>query len=190
MNMLHADPRMAVRPARSAGALRLRYTAQWLWFPLLMALWVLPYVVVLVAYFTVLFPLAFVWGLDVPGPPGSGRRWRLRRRMWLNRKRLRRECSVDAAWLEDQFRALFDGRAPVLEGRQSSGTTWRHRDGRVEVDDSYFRQLGAGRALQIAEEYGWTAGQDGLRDLPVWLVLRRAAEPTAHSAHGRAAAGR
>ncbi|MCL8016817.1 hypothetical protein [Streptomyces sp. AS02] len=148
-----------------------------MWVPPLAALWILPYLVVLFLYYVVFFSLMFVWEVDAPGPPGSGRRFRWRRRMWLNRKRLRRECSPDPLWVEDQLRALFDGRAPVLEGRQSSGTVWRHRDGRVEVDDSYFRQLGAGRARQIAEEYGWVPDREaGTRDLPKWLVLRRASQ--------------
>ncbi|MGX1477860.1 UNVERIFIED_CONTAM: hypothetical protein RKD50_006668 [Streptomyces canus] len=171
----HGDPgKLAPRPAKSVTGSRIRYVLQWLWFLPFGALWLVPYLVVLFLYFVVLFPFTFLWDLDVPGSPGSGRRFRWRRRMWLNRKRLRRECSDDAFWLEDQLRALFDGRAPVLEGRQSSGTTWRHKDGRVEVDDSYFRQLGAGRALAIAQEHGWVPDQKmGLRDLPVWLVVRR-----------------
>ncbi|MGX1367034.1 hypothetical protein RKD19_002393 [Streptomyces canus] len=175
-SLSHGDPRTLVpRPAKSVMRARIRYVLQCLWFLPLGALWLVSYLLVLFLYFVVFFPLAFIWDLDVPGPPGSARRFRWRRRMWLNRKRLRRECSHDAAWLEDQLRALFDGRAPVLEGRQSSGTTWRHKDGRVEVDDSYFRQLGAGRALAIAQEHGWVADQQmGVRDLPEWLVLRSA----------------
>ncbi|GHA18964.1 hypothetical protein GCM10010389_66020 [Streptomyces echinoruber] len=147
---------------------------QWLWFPVLGALWLVPYLVLVSGYFMAFFPFAFVWDVDVPDPPGSGRRFRWRRRMWLNRKRMRRECSRDVLWVEDQLRALFDGRAPVLEGRQSSGTTWRHRDGRVEVDDSYFRQLGVARALRIAQEHGWSADEAGLRAAPTWLVFHRA----------------
>jgi hypothetical protein len=174
----HGDTKeLAPRPAKSVARSRIRYALQWLWFLPLGALWLVPYLVVLFLYFVVFFPFAFLWDLDVPGPPGSARRFRWRRRMWLNRKRLRRECSDDAPWLEDQLRALFDGRAPVLEGRQSSGTTWRHKDGRVEVDDSHFRQLGAGRALAIAQEHGWVADpQTGVSGLPVWLVLRRSAQ--------------
>jgi hypothetical protein len=171
-NAMQTDSRMGARPAKSEVGARVRYTLQWLWFPVLGALWLLPYLIVVFLYFVVFFPLAFVWGVDAPAPPGSGRRFRRRRRMWLNRKRLRRECSQDVPWLEDQLRALFDGRTPVLEGRQSSGTVWRHKDGRVEVDDSYFRQLGAGHALQIAQEHGWFADEAGLRDLPEWLVFR------------------
>lgn len=180
----HGDPRMlAPRPARSVVRSRIRYVLQWLWFPLLGALWLVPYLFVLFLYFVVFFPFAFLWDMDVPGPPGSGRRFRWRRRMWVNRKRLRRECSGDVPWLEDQLRALFDGRAPVLEGRQSSGTTWRHKDGRVEIDDSYFRQLGVGRALAIAQENGWGPDQhSGTRDLPVWLVLRRSVPDLAATA--------
>lgn len=178
MNSLDVDPLTGSHPAKSVVTSRIRYVLQWLWFPVLGALWLVPYLLLLFLYFAVFFPFAFLWDIDAPAPPGSGRRFRWRRRMWLNRKRLRRECSHDALWVEDQLRAVFDGRAPVLEGRQSSGTLWRHRDGRIEIDDSYFRQFGARRALQIAQEYGWMADQrDGTRDLPVWLVLRRSAEP-------------
>ncbi|MFJ4987605.1 hypothetical protein ACIP9H_27845 [Streptomyces sp. NPDC088732] len=171
---MHTDPRTAVRSPKSLAGARLRYTLQWVWFPCLAAVWLLPYLLLVVGYFTVFFPLAFVWDIDVPAPPGSGRRFRWRRRMWLNRKRMRRECSGDLPWLEDQFRALLDGRAPILLGRQSSGTVWRHRDGRVEIDDSYFRQIGAARALAVARELGWTPDRKGTEDLPVWLVLRAA----------------
>ncbi|GHK04765.1 hypothetical protein SY2F82_65620 [Streptomyces sp. Y2F8-2] len=94
--------------------------------------------------------------------------------MWLDRKRVVREISTDLPWLEDQLRGLFNGRTPILLGRQSSGTLWRHRDGRVEIHNSYFRQLGATRALQVAREYGYLPTSDGTRDLPGWLILRRA----------------
>ncbi|MFF4207542.1 hypothetical protein ACFYZ8_43705 [Streptomyces sp. NPDC001668] len=43
----------------------------------------------------------------------------------------------------------------------------------VQVDDSYFRQLGATRALQIAGEHGWHLPEDTARYAPKWLVLRR-----------------
>ncbi|MEU6239554.1 hypothetical protein [Streptomyces sp. NPDC047024] len=169
---LLTDPRMGPRPPKPVSTARLRYVLQWLWFPALWALWLVPYLVLVFLYFTVLFPFAFVWDLDLPAPPGTGRRLRTRRRLWLNRARLRRECSADEPWLEDQFRALLDGRAPVLQGRQSSGTTWRHRDGRVEIDDSYYARLGVARAVRIAETYGWHTDERGLSSAPRWIVFR------------------
>ncbi|MFI0240957.1 hypothetical protein [Streptomyces sp. NPDC016845] len=147
---------------------RARYALQWLWFPPLWVLWLVPWLVLVFLYF-VFLPFTFLWDLDLPGFPGSGRRLRTRRRMWLNRKRMRWECSTDLPWLEDGLRTLFDNRSPVLEGRRSSGTTWRHRDGRIEVDDSYYRQLGVARAVQIAQEHGYEAD---VRDAPKWLVFR------------------
>lgn len=166
--MTHPEARADSRPPKSRTAARARYTLQWLWFPLLWALWLVPWLILTFLYF-VFLPFTFLWDLDLPGFPGSGRRFRARRRMWLNRKRMRRECSTDLVWLEDQLRALFDNRSPVLEGRQSSGTTWRHRDGRIEVDDSYYRQLGVADAVRIAHEYGYEAD---VRDAPTWLVFR------------------
>ena len=106
--------------------------------------------------------------------------------MWLDRKRMQREVSADLPWLEDQLRALFDGRTPILLGRQSSGTLWRYRDGRVEIHDSYFRQLGATRALHVAREYGYAPNADGMKDLPRWLVLRRTDDMGGVTAGGRA----
>ncbi|MFF7548066.1 hypothetical protein ACFZCU_31170 [Streptomyces canus] len=44
------------------------------------------------------------------------------------------------------------------------------------MDDSYFRQIGATRALQIAGEHGWHVPEDSLRYAPKWLVLRRSAD--------------
>lgn len=164
---------MVERPPKSPVVSRVRYVTQWLWFPVLGVLWLVPYVIVLCLYFALL-PFCTVWDLDAPGPPGSGRRFRWRRRMWLDRKRRQREVSADLPWLEDQLKALFDGRAPILLGRQSSGTLWRYRDGRVEIHDSYFRQLGVVRALHVAREYGYVPSTDGMKDLPWWLVLRRA----------------
>ncbi|UXY22269.1 hypothetical protein N8I84_28920 [Streptomyces cynarae] len=148
-------------------------------------LWLAPYTIALCLYFSFL-PFCMVWGLDAPGPPGSGRRFRWRRRMWLDRKRMQREVSTDLLWLEDQLRALFDGRLPILLGRQSSGTVWRHRDGRIEIHDSYFRQLGAPRALQVAREYGYVPSADGMKEIPRWLVLRRVDDMRGVGAGGRA----
>lgn len=163
---------MVARPPKSLVTSRVRYVTQWLWFPVLGALWLVPYVIALCLYL-IFLPFCMVWDLDAPGPPGSGRRFRWRRRMWLDRRRMQREVSADLPWLEDQLRALFDGRAPILLGRQSSGTLWRHRDGRVEIHDSYFRQLGAARALYVAREYGYEPSADGMKALPLWLVLCR-----------------
>ncbi|MFF3343250.1 hypothetical protein [Streptomyces flavidovirens] len=172
MAVKHSDALWAVRSAKSTAGLRIRYTVQWLWFPLLWMVWLIPYFLILCVYF-VLFSVAMLWENDLPPLPGSGRRFRLRRRMWLNRARMNRERSTDIPWLEDQLRALFDGRKPVLMGRQSSGTLWRHRDGRVEIDDSYFRQMGPARAWQIAQEYGYAPAGDVTRDLPLWIVVQR-----------------
>ncbi|WP_138895671.1 hypothetical protein [Streptomyces chryseus] len=175
MTSHYADPMWSTRPEKSIARLRARYLAQWLWFPFLGVLWLVPYFVTLCAYF-VFLPFAMMWDIDTPSPPGSGRRFRLRRRMWLNRARMRRERSTDLPWLEDQLRALFDGRKPVLMGRQSNGTLWRHGDGRVEIDDSYFRQLGPARALEIAQEYRYVPAGDVKRELPVWIVVQRMTE--------------
>ncbi|MEW2133461.1 hypothetical protein [Streptomyces sp. NPDC005435] len=133
MSALLADPRMGPCPPKPLVIARVRYVLQWLWFPALWALWLVPYLVLVFLYFTVFFPFAFVWDVDLPGPPGTGRR----------------------------LRALFDGRAPVFMGGQSGGTTWRHRDGRVEIDDSYFRRLGVARGT-----HGWRTNERGLSSAP------------------------
>lgn len=165
-----------VRPkSRAAG--QVRYVVQWLWFVPLAVIWLVPYALLWVAYAVAALPLS-VMRVELPGPPGSGRRFRVRRRMWLGKDRLKRECSQDIAWLEDRFRARLDDREPILLGRQSSGTVWRHRDGRIEIDDSYYRQFGVSRALAIAAEYGYApVGGVPMPDA-TWLVLRRTARIT------------
>lgn len=161
--------------ARSRTGMRVRYVGQWLWGVPAAVVWLVPYALLWVAY-VVAAPLSMM-EVELPGPPGSGRRFRVRRMMWLSRDRLARECSTDTAWLEDRFRARLDGREPILLGRQSSGTVWRHRDGRIEIDDSYYRQFGLPRAVAIAAECGYApAGGPPGRDA-TWLVLR-------HTAHG------
>ncbi|MFI5757335.1 hypothetical protein [Streptomyces sp. NPDC051569] len=171
MNTLHGDPRAAPRPAKSAALLRIRYIWQFLWFP---PLW-LP---LAVPTFIVLLTLNVINGLlegdgGLPVHLAGGRRWRLRRRMWLSRARVRRERSMDVRWLEGELRAVFDAVAarPLMD--HTTDTLWSHRDGRLEIDDSYFRRLGAVRTLQIAAEYGYVSADEG-QGLPIWVVLKRA----------------
>jgi hypothetical protein len=46
----------------------------------------------------------------------------------------------------------------------------------ILVDDSYFRQIGVTRALQIAGEHGWRLPEDSVRCAPKWLVLHRSTD--------------
>jgi hypothetical protein len=100
---------------------------------------------------------------DTSGSP----RTRPPRRVWLSRDRLLRERGTNTGQVEARLRERLAGLPAVA--RTGSAHI-------VQVDDSYFRQIGATRALQIAGEYGWHLPEDTARYAPKWLVLRRSVE--------------
>ncbi|WP_329121647.1 hypothetical protein [Streptomyces sp. NBC_01465] len=176
-----AQPLPLPGPAKSTAWLRVRYVLQWIWFPPVWLILLIPSLVVFAAWWALCFVSA-----EADGPSlmlFTGRRFRWRRRMWLDRKRMRRSGSKDLLRLEDELRALFDGRKKVAGGFEwrTGGTLWRHDDGRLEIDRSFFRQPGAARALEIAGEYG-VVPTDGGKGLPVWLVLKGGQQHAVRSA--------
>lgn len=153
--MNQADPAWGPRPPKSAFRLWSRYVFQWIWG---------------VLYLVGMILTPFVSGLlNVIHDMSGGPRTRPSRRIWLSRDRLRRERSADTSQVEARLRERLAG-LPAVAGRAGSAARV------VQVDDSYFRQIGATRALQIAGEYGWHLPEDTIRYAPKWLVLRRPAE--------------
>jgi hypothetical protein len=159
--MNQVGPAWGPRPPKSAFRLWSRYVFQWVWGPLY-------------AIGMVLAPL--INEILNAVHDASGRpRTRPARRIWLSRDRLRRERNTDLGQVEVRLRERLAHPAPAAAGR--AGAVART----LQVDDSYFRQIGATRALQIAGEYGWHLPEDTARYAPKWLVLRRPAE--AHDHH-------
>ncbi|MFF9311185.1 hypothetical protein ACF1BS_09780 [Streptomyces sp. NPDC014748] len=104
------------------------------------------------------------------------RKPRWRRRIWIDRERLRLERNTDPQAQERELRQLLSdhsltcvptrpGAAPPLPCPGG-----RHR---LDIDDSYYRPLGARRAVGIARsEYGRVLADNTERSLPGRLRLR------------------
>lgn len=112
-------------------------------------------------------------GLNAVHDASARSRMRPPQRIWLSRDRLRRERSADIGQVEARLRERL-AQAPAAAGRAGGAAQT------LQVDDSFFRQIGATRALQIAGEYGWHLPEDTARYAPKWLVLRRPAEVHEH----------
>lgn len=155
--MNQTDPAWGPRPPKSAVRLWSRYVFQWLWGVLYGIGWILAPVLGAI--------------LEAVDTASGGSRIRPSRRIWLSRERLRRERRTDPGEVEALLRERLTS-LTAADGRPA-GTPRT-----IQVDDSYFRQIGATRALQIAQEYGWHLPAEAARYAPTWLVLRRLAEPS------------
>ncbi|WP_309051434.1 hypothetical protein, partial [Streptomyces sp.] len=155
--MHQTDRAWGPRSPKSAIRLWSRYVFQWLWGVLYAIGWILTPVLSAI--------------LEAVHTASGGPRTRPPRRIWLSRARLRRERSTDRGAVEARLRERITS-LPAADGRPADTPRT------IQVDDSYYRQIGATRALQIAREYGWHLPEDTARYAPTWLVLRRPAEPS------------
>ncbi|GHA18958.1 hypothetical protein GCM10010389_66010 [Streptomyces echinoruber] len=122
-------------------------------------------------------PLALLALLDVEVDPvgGTGARkapWR--ERIWIDRRRLRRERITDPQAQEKELRKILENN-PLNCNPPGSGTVSRLRcesgGHHLGMDQSYYRLIGARRALEIAHnEYGWILDESESK-LPFWLEL-------------------
>ncbi|MFF7548067.1 hypothetical protein ACFZCU_31175 [Streptomyces canus] len=153
------------RPPKSASRIWARYCVQWLWGPFI---WLLARIPLL---------LLTVLEVEVQGSgTGRTRKPRWRRRIWVDRERLRLDRIRDPLEQERELRQfLEDHRLNCVPPRPGAPAPLpcsggRHRLG---IDDCYYRLLGARRALEIAHnEFGWVLADAGEKKLPVWLQLR------------------
>ncbi|MGW1909749.1 hypothetical protein ACWCQS_02990 [Streptomyces sp. NPDC002076] len=160
-----SDRAWGARPPKSALRLWTRYCLQWGWGPLLWLLVRLPLIV-----------LALL-DVEIPqsgrGPMGKPR-WR--RRIWIDRERLRLERITEPREQERELRQLLaDHRLNCVPPRPGAPAPLPCSGGihRLDIDDSYYRLLGARRAYEIAHgEYGWRLAENAERHLPTWLELR------------------
>ncbi|NYI06518.1 hypothetical protein [Allostreptomyces psammosilenae] len=125
--------------------------------------------VVLLPYGAVLFLLEIVRGVS--------RRKRLRpaawRTMWGGRGR--RLTSHDTAWVRSELAGVLEsGDSVGPERGAGSGTGRRPPVQYLSLDDSYYRQLGAAEALDLAYRRGWRLVPGLEREAPGWLYLERA----------------
>ncbi|MFD7921917.1 hypothetical protein ACFV3R_22145 [Streptomyces sp. NPDC059740] len=184
----------APRKPKSLVRIWSRYIVQWLWGPPLWLLVRLPII------------LLTVLEVDVQGTGSSGSfgRPRWRRRMWIDRERLRLDRATDPRQQEEELRRLLTDHLPPClaqpgTGRITpprSGSTYRFaRDGgdrpvvrtadggldlscggglyHLTIEDSHYRVIGAGRALEIARaEFGWVPADGVEKNLPQQLQLR------------------
>ncbi|MGW4319479.1 hypothetical protein ACWEMW_09820 [Streptomyces sp. NPDC004684] len=104
------------------------------------------------------------------------RKPRWRRRIWIDRERLRVERITDPQAQERELRQLLSDHsltcAPTRPGAALPLPCpgGRHR---LDIDDSSYRPLGARRAVGIAHsEYGRVLADNTLRSLPGRLRLR------------------
>ncbi|MEU1479249.1 hypothetical protein [Streptomyces sp. NPDC005760] len=154
------------RPPKSALRIWVRYGVQWIWGPVI---WLLARIPLL---------LLAVLEIEVQGS-GTGRRMRKprwRRRIWVDRERLRLDRIRDPQVQERELRQLLaDHRLNCVPPRPGAPVPLpcpggRHRLG---LDDCYYRLLGARRALGIAcDEFGWVPVDGVEKKLPGWLQLR------------------
>jgi hypothetical protein len=110
-------------------------------------------------------------------------RSRFRQRLWLTRARIRREQEKDPAAVEQrlqQWLAGFSTTPPVAWIQHGSmppeAVVISNRPADVWVDASHYRQIGAGRAAQIAGALGWFPAPGAEKHLPRWLHLRFAVQ--------------
>ncbi|MFF4601158.1 hypothetical protein ACFY12_00160 [Streptomyces sp. NPDC001339] len=155
----------APRPPKSPLLIWTRYCLQWVWGP---ALWVLACI-----------PLLLLTLLEVEvQQSGRGRlrkpRWR--RRIWVDRERFRLDRITDPQQQERELRQLLaDHRLNCVPARPGAVVPLPCSGGkhRLGIDDSYYRLLGEGRALEIAHnEFGWVPVDRVKEKLPGWLQLR------------------
>lgn len=142
-----------------------RYCLQWVWMPVL---WVFARI-----------PLILLALLDVEVQQSGRdrmRRPRWRRRLWIDRERLRLERITDPGEQERELRMLLeDHRLHCVPARPGAPAPLPCSGGihQLGVDDSYYRLLGAHRAWEIAHhEYGWELADGADAKLPGWLDLR------------------
>lgn len=161
--MNQVGPEWGPRPPKSAFRLWSRFVFQWLWG--------IPYVLVLIAAPIILAIANVLYELL-----GRGRaQARPPRRLWLSLDRLRRERNTDVGQTEARLRERLVGHETAAGGGGGKAQAI------IRIDDSYFRQIGASRALQIAAEYGWYLPEDTKRYAPTWLLLHRSTqEPQSH----------
>ncbi|MER8059156.1 MULTISPECIES: hypothetical protein [unclassified Streptomyces] len=153
------------RAPKSSLRVWARYCLQWLWGP---PLWLLARL-----------PLILLALLEVEvTESGRGRmgkpRWR--RRMWVDRQRLRLDRMTDPHEQERELRNLLaDHRLNCVPVRPGEAPPLACSGGfhRLAIEDSYYRLLGARRAFAIAhDEFGWVLCENAERDLPERLELR------------------
>ncbi|MEU6353454.1 hypothetical protein ABZ896_29710 [Streptomyces sp. NPDC047072] len=153
------------RAAKSALRIWTRYCVQWVWGPVV---WVVARIPLL---------LLAVLEVEVQGSgTGRARKPRWRRRIWVDRERLRLERIRDPHEQEREFRQfLADHCLNCVPPRPGAPiplpcSGGRHR---LDVDDCYYRLLGARRALEIAHgEFGWVLVEGAEAKVPGWLRLR------------------
>ncbi|MFJ9151546.1 hypothetical protein ACIRP7_26600 [Streptomyces sp. NPDC102270] len=153
------------RPPKPALRIWTRYFLQWIWGPLV---WVLARIPLL---------LLAVLEVDVQSSgTGRARKPRWRRRIWVDRERLRLDRIRDPQEQERELRQfLADHRLNCVPPRPGAPVPLpcsgvKHRLG---VDDCYYRLLGARRALDIAHnEFGWVPTDGFEKKLPDRLQLR------------------
>lgn len=167
MTSLATTHSRAWSPRRPKSSLRFwaRYCVQWVWGP---PVWLLVRIPI------ILLTLLEVDIASSSATPGSKARWR--RRLWVDRERLRLDRIADPREQEREWRQLLTDRSlncvPPRPGAPAplpcSGGVHR-----LDADDSFFRLIGAGRALDIAgSEFGWVLAPGAEKDLPTWLRLR------------------
>ncbi|MFI0240958.1 hypothetical protein [Streptomyces sp. NPDC016845] len=155
----------APRPPKSALRVWSRYCLQWVWGPVL---WLLARIPLLV--------LALLEVEVQQSGHGRMRKPRWRRRLWIDRDRLRLDRIADPGEQERELRVLLqDHRLNCVPPRAGAPVPLPCGGGvhRLGVDDSYYRLLGARRAWEIAHhEFGWELADGADAKLPGWLDLR------------------
>lgn len=153
------------RPPKSAFGIWVRYCVQWIWGPVI---WLLARIPLL---------LLTVLEIEVQGSgTGRTRKPRWRRRIWVDRERLRLDRIRDPQIQERELRQLLaDHRLNCVPPRFGVPAPLPCSGGkhRLGIDDCYYRLLGARRALDIAcNEFGWVPADGFEKKLPGWLQLR------------------
>jgi hypothetical protein len=167
MSTVTAGSARSWAPRKPKSSLRIwtRYGVQWVWGP---PVWVL-----------VRIPIILLTLLEVEvSGSGSGRarksRWR--RRIWVDRERLRLDRITDPQEQERELRQLLKDHRPNCIPQKPGASAPLPCSGgkhRLGIDDSYYRLLGARRALDIAHnEFGWVLADGAETKLPGWLQLR------------------